>query len=177
MVLHCNIGTAYCLGWHICIELSLMRWAIRDIFLWTVNAPHMNNRHTCIELTKHMLSISNTFKHPLKCYFRISEIDTLCCVCKTIILGVTHLWWYNTAYEKYISYVVQCYSPQYWGQCNASARGREKHVFLDMSRGPFYKHGLTLIPASISNYFHYKVWVKLLIHSQSLTVQTYPCWD
>ena len=24
--------------------------------------------------------------------------------------------------------------------------------------GPFYKHGLTLIPARISNYIHYKVW-------------------
>ena len=26
------------------------------------------------------------------------------------------------------------------------------------TRGPFYKHGLTLIPAWISNYIHYKVW-------------------
>ena len=26
------------------------------------------------------------------------------------------------------------------------------------SRGRFYKHGLTLIPAWISNYIHYKVW-------------------
>ena len=24
--------------------------------------------------------------------------------------------------------------------------------------GPFYKHGLTLIPAWISNYIHYKEW-------------------
>ena len=24
--------------------------------------------------------------------------------------------------------------------------------------GPFYQHGLTLIPAWISNYIHYKVW-------------------
>ena len=26
------------------------------------------------------------------------------------------------------------------------------------SRGPFYQHGLTLIPAWISNYIYYKVW-------------------
>ena len=26
------------------------------------------------------------------------------------------------------------------------------------SWGPFYKHGLTLIPAWISNYIHYNVW-------------------
>ena len=26
------------------------------------------------------------------------------------------------------------------------------------SNGPFYLHGLTLIPAWISNYIHYKVW-------------------
>ena len=26
------------------------------------------------------------------------------------------------------------------------------------SRDPFYKHGLTLIPAWISNYIHYKLW-------------------
>ena len=25
-------------------------------------------------------------------------------------------------------------------------------------RGPFYWHGLTLIPAWVSNYIHYKVW-------------------
>ena len=26
------------------------------------------------------------------------------------------------------------------------------------SSGPFYQHGLTLIPAWISNYIHYNVW-------------------
>ena len=26
------------------------------------------------------------------------------------------------------------------------------------TRGPFYQHGLTLIPAWISNHIHYKVW-------------------
>ena len=26
------------------------------------------------------------------------------------------------------------------------------------SSGPFYQHGLTLIPASRSNYIHYNVW-------------------
>ena len=30
-------------------------------------------------------------------------------------------------------------------------------VFL-MTCGPFYKHGLTLIPAWISNYIHYNMW-------------------
>ena len=30
--------------------------------------------------------------------------------------------------------------------------------------GPFYLHGLTLIPAWISNYIHYKVWDEI-IHS------------
>ena len=28
--------------------------------------------------------------------------------------------------------------------------------------GPFYKHGLTLIPAWISNYIHYKVWDEII---------------
>ena len=27
-----------------------------------------------------------------------------------------------------------------------------------VSSGPFYQHGLTLIPAWISNYIHYKEW-------------------
>ena len=27
-----------------------------------------------------------------------------------------------------------------------------------ITRGPFYYHGLTLIPAWISNYIHYKLW-------------------
>ena len=29
---------------------------------------------------------------------------------------------------------------------------------LSKSRGPFYKHGLTLTPPWISNYIHYKLW-------------------
>ena len=28
--------------------------------------------------------------------------------------------------------------------------------------GPFYQHGLTLIPAWISNYIHYKVWDEII---------------
>ena len=29
---------------------------------------------------------------------------------------------------------------------------------LSDSRAPFYEHGLTLIPAWISSYIHYKLW-------------------
>ena len=38
-----------------------------------------------------------------------------------------------------------------------------KTVFLieTAPRGPFYKHGLTLIPAWISDYIHYKVWYEI----------------
>ena len=32
-----------------------------------------------------------------------------------------------------------------------------KYISIDFC-GPFYEHGLTLIPAWISNYIHYKVW-------------------
>ena len=31
-------------------------------------------------------------------------------------------------------------------------------LLVQKSCGPFYKHGLTLIPAWISNHIHYKVW-------------------
>ena len=31
----------------------------------------------------------------------------------------------------------------------------------NISKGPFYQHGLTLIPAWISDYIHYKVWVEI----------------
>ena len=34
-----------------------------------------------------------------------------------------------------------------------------------LTGGPFYYYGLTLIPAWISNYIHYKMWDELLIHS------------
>ena len=37
------------------------------------------------------------------------------------------------------------------------------------TRGPFYWHGSTLLPAWISNYIHYNVWMKSLIHSQTST--------
>ena len=36
---------------------------------------------------------------------------------------------------------------------------------------PFNSNGLTLITAWIINYIHYKVWMELLIHSQTSTVQ------
>ena len=42
------------------------------------------------------------------------------------------------------------YGEVYW----YSAEGRYQLT----SSGPFYKHGLTLIPAWISNHIHYKVW-------------------
>ena len=42
---------------------------------------------------------------------------------------------------------------------------------LNPTKGPFYWHGIILIPAWISNYIHYKVWVKLLLHSRTSTVQ------
>ena len=34
-------------------------------------------------------------------------------------------------------------------------------LYLLLSMGPFYLHGLTLIPVGISNYVHYKVWDKV----------------
>ena len=42
---------------------------------------------------------------------------------------------------------------------------------LSTHRGPFYWHGLTLIPAWISNYIHYELRDNILIHSQTSTVQ------
>ena len=63
--------------------------------------------------------------------------------------------------------------------------------------GPFYKHGLILIPAWTSNYIHYKMWDAItypLLNFNGATVEvyewisnfishvtryviTYPCWD
>ena len=64
-------------------------------------------------------------------------------------------------------------------------------------RGPFYHHGLTLIPVEISNYIHYKVWDEItnpFLNFNGATVEvfewisnfiphltgrviTYPCYD
>ena len=44
-------------------------------------------------------------------------------------------------------------------------------VYVYETWGPFYKHGLTLIPAWIRNCIHIKCGMKLLIHSQTSTVQ------
>ena len=66
-----------------------------------------------------------------------------------------------------------------------------------MACGPFYKHGLTLIPACISNYTHYEMrdeitypflnfngatvevqeWISNFIPYFTRQVITYPCWD
>ena len=38
----------------------------------------------------------------------------------------------------------------------------DTHILIHANiSGPFYQHGLTLIPAWISNYIHYKVWDEL----------------
>ena len=37
--------------------------------------------------------------------------------------------------------------------------------------GPFYWHGLTLIPAWISNYIHYKMWDEINFNSTFVEVQ------
>ena len=71
------------------------------------------------------------------------------------------------------------------------------HWILNAFQGPLYQHGLTLTPAWISNYIHYKAWDEI-IHPfpnfNGCTVEvwelisnctprstvhmiTYPCWD
>ena len=36
----------------------------------------------------------------------------------------------------------------------------------DDTRAPFYLHGLTLIPAWITNYIHYKLWGEITYHKK-----------
>ena len=43
-------------------------------------------------------------------------------------------------------------------------------VDIEPPNGPFYQHGLTLIPAWMNNFIHYKCGMKLFIHSQTLAV-------
>ena len=50
------------------------------------------------------------------------------------------------------------------------------HIAFDFLRY-FYYHGLTLIPAWISNYIQHKVWMKLLIQAGTSTVQRLKCGD
>ena len=55
-----------------------------------------------------------------------------------------------------------------------STKGRHNEMSQRIScftLSPFHQHGITLIPTWISNRNHYKVWVKLVIHSQTSTVQ------
>ena len=51
-----------------------------------------------------------------------------------------------------------------------------KHDDFIEASGSFYYHGLTLIPAWISNHIYDKIWLKLLIHSQTSTV-TVEVWE
>ena len=52
-------------------------------------------------------------------------------------------------------------------------------IYCSTPRGPFSKQGLTLIPAWISNYIHYKAWEWISNCTPHLTglVIIYPCWD
>ena len=56
------------------------------------------------------------------------------------------------------------------------------HVYFgsrtSYSRSLFYWHGLTLIPARISNYMHYKVWDQITYHFPNYSaVQPYKFWN
>ena len=43
--------------------------------------------------------------------------------------------------------------------------------------GPFYKHGLTLIPAWISNHIHYKVWDEITYPFLNFNGATVEVWE
>ena len=68
--------------------------------------------------------------------------------------------WLNdcTEVRKWMSNYIVLMAAITYPDCEAAA------ALVDIC-GPFYQHGLTLIPAWISNYIHYNVWNELLIHS------------
>ena len=43
--------------------------------------------------------------------------------------------------------------------------------------GPFYKHGLYLIPAQISKYIHYKVWDEITYQFLNFNGTTVEVWE
>ena len=43
--------------------------------------------------------------------------------------------------------------------------------------GPFYYHGITLIPAWLSNYIHYKVWGELSFLVSNFYYSTVEVWE
>ena len=59
----------------------------------------------------------------------------------------------------------------FWIQCvNADE-------LLHKAWGPFYWHGLTLIPAWISNYIHYKVWDEITYPFPNANGGTVEVWE
>ena len=50
-------------------------------------------------------------------------------------------------------------------------------VKLARSQGPLYLHGLTLIPAWINNYIHYKVWDKNYLSIPNVNGATVEVWE
>ena len=48
---------------------------------------------------------------------------------------------------------------------------------FDFSWGPFYWHGLTLIPAWISDYIHYKVWYEIIYPLSNSNGATDEVWE
>ena len=50
-------------------------------------------------------------------------------------------------------------------------------IWLHISWVPFYQHGLTIIPAWVNNYIHYKVWDELTYPFPNLNGTTVEVWE
>ena len=53
----------------------------------------------------------------------------------------------------------------------------EAKMALSKLRGPFYKHGLILIPAWLGTYIHYKEWNKITYTFSNFKGASTEVWD
>ena len=92
----------------------------------------------------------------------------------THLINICRNYWnnyYKIVYENTF-YHKRLFKSSWWRcvmafQCHLSFRS----LWKTTPGGPFYKHGLTLIPAWISNYINYKVWDKITYPPSNFNVQ------
>ena len=74
-----------------------------------------------------------------------------------------YLWWYIS--WKYVA------------NNSYHSHGKVHKMAFNAARGPFYQHGVSVIPPWISDYIHYKVWDEFTYPFTNFTGATIEIWE
>ena len=135
-----------------------MSYFYNNLWIYTVVKYSLLSCLVCFFVSNFYLKV---FKLHGECCSVPKLMNTVICLCNYIPCRVHHT---VIAYE-FLPYYISL-----WSQWQAL-----RH--MKYPSGPFYKHGLTLIPAWISNYIYHKVWHGIAYPFPKFDSCTVEVWD